>query len=424
MIGFDRYIRNNIIRPPLISVRPEKSMKICVVIPCYAEPGLFCTLNSLAACTPAKSSTEVIVVLNSPENSSVEALATNRKTLSEFLTWRNQNSINGIKFHIVHIPNIEEKYAGAGRARKIGMDEAVRRFSSLNDENGIIVSLDADCLVRNNYLTEIENHFQNNPEHNFCTISFAHQTRHHDINERLKEGIILYELYMRYYKHALKYCGFPHAIYSLGSCFAVKASSYVKQGGMNSRKAGEDFYFLQKMTTLTGHYGHLSTTTVFPASRISERVPFGTGPALKKWMDGNSEMDSTYQFRAFEELKPFLENVKEYYRWNKSEMKNFTENFHPSLRDFIKQSKATENILRIRDNCSGPDIFKRRFFHQINAFWVLKYLNYSHIKYFKKGKLKKESINLLQKINYDVKDNDNLTNLLYIFRQMDNTIDI
>ena len=61
-------------------------------------------------------------------------------------------------------------------ARKKGMDEAVRRFNFFEKPDGIIVSLDADTLVPQNYLLEIERYFNNNPQKIGATIAFEHQT--------------------------------------------------------------------------------------------------------------------------------------------------------------------------------------------------------------------------------------------------------
>ena len=44
------------------------------------------------------------------------------------------------------------------------------------------------------------------------------------------------------------FVGYPDSIYTIGSAFAVRAEAYMKQGGMNRRQAGEDFYFLYKLT--------------------------------------------------------------------------------------------------------------------------------------------------------------------------------
>ena len=61
------------------------------------------------------------------------------------------------------------------------------------------------------------------------------------------KAVWLYELHLRYYKQALQFTGFPYYYHTIGSAFAVNAEVYCKQGGMNRQKAGEDFYFLQKI---------------------------------------------------------------------------------------------------------------------------------------------------------------------------------
>ena len=100
-----------------------------------------------------------------------------------------------------------------------------------------------------------------------------------DPKQRL--GIQLYEDYLHYYKKALDYAGFPDSIYTIGSAFAVRADAYVKQGGMNRRQAGEDFYFLNKLTKL-GKITEINDAYVYPSARVSDRVPFGTGAAMNK----------------------------------------------------------------------------------------------------------------------------------------------
>ena len=60
---------------------------------------------------------------------------------------------------------------------------------------------------------------------------------------------------------------------------AVRPEAYMKQGGMNRRKAGEDFYFLNKIMSLGG-FGECAETTIYPSPRTSKRVPFGTGQAV------------------------------------------------------------------------------------------------------------------------------------------------
>ena len=50
--------------------------------------------------------------------------------------------------------DLAHKHAGVGWGRKIGMDLALKRFLHLN-KNGLIVGLDADTIVEENYLNSI-----------------------------------------------------------------------------------------------------------------------------------------------------------------------------------------------------------------------------------------------------------------------------
>jgi hypothetical protein len=223
---------------------------------------------------------------------------------------------------------------------------------------------------------------------------------------------------MRYYKNAMRWCGYPHAIHTVGSSFALKASAYIKQGGMNRRKAGEDFYFLHKLVLL-GHYGNISATTVFPAARQSDRVPFGTGAAIKKWAEGNSELIFTYSLEAFSQLKPLFSNPSQFWKMNQIEIADFIGNLHPMLQSFCEDSRINDEIFELRGNCSDAIVFERRFFHLLNAFWILKYLNFTHETFYVRGDLQTEAIILLQNIGIQTENNLPLEDLLEIYRNLD-----
>jgi len=64
------------------------------------------------------------------------------------------------------------------------MDEAAWRFTTINKPDGIIVCLDADCTVERNYLTAVENHFQQNPKTYGCLIYFEHPLEGDDYDEK------------------------------------------------------------------------------------------------------------------------------------------------------------------------------------------------------------------------------------------------
>jgi hypothetical protein len=71
---------------------------------------------------------------------------------------------------------------------------------------------------------------------------------------------------------------------------------------MTAKKSGEDFYLLQKLVK-AGRIIHHNTEMVYPATRYSDRVFFGTGPALIKGSGGNWESYPVYDHRLFDQVE-------------------------------------------------------------------------------------------------------------------------
>jgi len=401
---------------------PIKRSSIFVVIPCYNEPDIITTLNSLADCYPPKAEVSVLIVINDPDDAPDEIIAQNNATSACILQWQSQHHQLFFDVQRILAHALPKKWAGVGWARKIGMDEAVRQIIKNSFQDGIIVSFDADSTVLPNYLQAIESAFEENPTFNFFTIHFEHPYNDQELNESFREGIIRYELHMRYYRNAMQWSGYPHAIHTVGSSFALKASSYAKQGGMNRRKAGEDFYFLHKMVLL-GEYGNINTTTVFPATRQSDRVPFGTGAAMKKWIEGSSELNFTHSLEAFGNLKPLFSTDFLQWEMEPSEIENTIKNLHPSLQSFCKNTQTIDKLIELQKNCSNSKVFRKRVFHLLDAFWILKYLNYAHETIYNRGDLLSEATMLLQHIGIQTKFNSSIENILEIFRELDARVD-
>jgi len=393
-----------------------------VVIPCFNEPDITTTLNSLSNCTPPGDKVSVLIVINSAEGAPEEAVSQNSSTSNCIELWQSQHQQLFFDVQRILAPSLPQKWAGVGWARKIGMDEAVRQLVKNDLPDGIIVSFDADSTVLPNYLHTIESAFNGHPTFNFFTIHFEHPYNDPGLSNSFREGIVRYELHMRYYRNALQWCGYPHAIHTVGSSFALKASAYAKQGGMNRRKAGEDFYFLHKLVLL-GDYGNISATTVFPAVRPSDRVPFGTGAAMKKWIEGGTELNFTYSIAAFSNLKPLFSNITLYWQMEPSEIENTIGNLHLSLQSFLKNTQTIDKLLELRKNCSTVNVFGKRVFHLLDAFWILKYLNFAHETFYNREDLLTEATMLLQHIGIQTKISSSAEDLLEIFRNLDTGVE-
>ncbi len=367
----DRYALPNI----QIEEKPAPNLGLIVVIPAFKEPDILTTLHSLLSCNLPGVPVEIIVVLNYPENSSEDVITKTEEDYLTLKTWSQKHSTDAISFHILLSKNLPIKQAGPGLARKIGMDEAIRRFADISKPNGIIVGLDADCEVEPNYLTSIYRHWQTHPDCNGISIRFEHPLEG-TLSTEVYEGIINYELHLRYYINAQLYCNFPYAYHTVGSSFAVTAQAYAKQGGMNKRKAGEDFYFIQKIVPL-GNYFNLNDTIVKPSPRSSDRVPFGTGRSIQEYLSTNSGSYFTYNFQSFIDLKKFLDISEGFYQWNEEDTEKKLRELPQSILSFLDQQDFIQHLRLIKSNTSSSATFRKAFYRWFNAFTLMKYVHYA-----------------------------------------------
>ena len=302
------YLKKNSFRSQLIERKATVDLGLIVVIPAHDESELITSVKSLLVCDQSKAGVEIIVVFNASEVDSKEIVLRNEKAKIQLLSWFRKFRNESVPLHIIEENSLPKRHAGVGLARKIGMDEAARRFASIGNNEGVIVCYDADSQCEKNYLLEIEQHFKTNKKSGACSIHFEHPICGSEFSEEVYRGIYNYELHLRYFKNGLAYANLPFAFHTIGSSMAVRANAYCAQGGMNRRKAGEDFYFLQKFIDV-GALTELKTTRVIPSPRQSHRVPFGTGRAIQEMIEGEREIEKSYAFECFETLKKCLENL-------------------------------------------------------------------------------------------------------------------
>lgn len=378
------YFRKQNDYQPLIDGQIAPDTQMFVMIPCFREPEIIKTLDSLAQCDKPPGTIEILTVINEPEFCDKSITAFNNQTYFELQNWIQKQTNNRLRFFTSSVLKLPQKWAGVGMARKRGMDEGLWRFNQLNKKNGIIVSLDADTLVDKNYLNAIYQHFHENPTHMGATIAFSHQLE--GLSGKQREGILLYEKYLKYYKLALTYARYPNALFTIGSAFTVTAEAYLKRGGMTRRKAGEDFYFLQTLTQV-GQVGEINNTEVHPSSRVSDRVPFGTGPAMNNWMENTADLRYTYNLQAFIDLKKFFDIHKKLYKISFAEYQILLKNLPVPVTSFLEADNFFVGLENLNSNCSNEEIFSQRFFQIFNAFKILKFINFSHGNYYQRNLL-------------------------------------
>ncbi|MEO5378091.1 MAG: glycosyltransferase family 2 protein [Magnetococcus sp. DMHC-6] len=367
---FLHYIQNRLLYPATITAPPCADLDLIVVIPSRNEPHLCATLTSLQNASRS-APVEVIVVINGAQEDPPELRQRNHFYAQEAEAWAKANPSADFFCHILYFPDLPSRHAGVGLARKIGMDEALIRFHRLQNPQGVIVCLDADCTVAPNYFDTLQHHFRHNPDTPGCAIYFEHPFANLT-EERHRQAIVLYELYLRYWRAGLHFCGFPYPFHTIGSSMAVRANAYSRQGGMNQRKAGEDFYFLQKILPL-GQFTEVNTTTVYPSPRVSWRVPFGTGRAVKDWLEEGRPDRLVANPQGWLDLFFLFSSIEQLY----SERDDFPP-LSPALEKFLGSVQWSAALNEIRQNSASPATFRARFFQWFNAFRIRKFFNTPH----------------------------------------------
>lgn len=391
------YLQRYGFQAPIIEALPNKKLNLIVVIPCFNETHLIDSLEDLYKAQLPNNAVEVIVIINASELADKDVKAQNEATHSAVEAWVVQHQKANFCVHTIFQNELPKKHAGVGLARKIGMDEAVYRFDLLQ-RDGIIVCFDADSKCDPNYFVAIENHFEQHPKTPGCSLYFEHPLAGDDYPSEVYEGIIHYELHLRYYNLALKFCGLPYAFHTVGSSMAVRSSAYQKQGGMNKKKAGEDFYFLHKIIEL-GHFTELKTTRVIPSPRISDRVPFGTGKAIGDWVAKNEKEYYTYSFESFLLIQGFVQSVPRLYTEDLHAIDFLLDNPHKTLLlNYLNQQNFTIALSEIRSNSKTKEAFVKRFYKWFNAFQVLKLVHYLRDNGLNNGKIELEVLHLLERI--------------------------
>ncbi|MFN4121724.1 MAG: glycosyltransferase [Flavobacteriales bacterium] len=341
-----------------------QSLSFCIVIPSFNEPTLEDLLRSLAQIHQPECDFAVIVVLNHALNTTetVKNHHTNQQLKLEKL--KSSLPYELIVLNAYDIPDVK---AGVGYARKLGMDYAAYQLIKQNQPKGLIVCLDADCQVSDNYLISLADVALQSP--NSVSMALAHPFE--TLSEKHRSGIVHYELFLRYYLLALKFTGFPYCAYTIGSAMGVSAQLYVKSGGMNQRKAGEDFYFMNKLLP-HGRHIFISDTQVFPSPRISERVPFGTGRSMKMWLEQNKDPGQTYSVWCFQQIKHVIDCFAE----NAYLPKQFPKApLVPILRNYLIKRGAETIIEQLKTQAKDVSARKKRFFQWFDAFLIMKCLN-------------------------------------------------
>ncbi len=262
------------------------------------------------------------------------------------------------------------KDGGVGLARKIGHDLLLPHLDFAATDP-LLVSLDADTLVEPGYANAIQSHFAA-AKAGGAVIPFAHRHGGDELEERAIER---YELFLRCYVAGLAHAGSPYAFHTVGSAMACRASAYLRTGGMNRRRAGEDFYFLQGLAKTAG-VARVAGTTVHPSPRRSERVPFGTGRAMNALLDREEKAILFYRPECYELLREWLTAAADGCRQHDQALPQRAASISPHLATFLDTQGFGSAWERLITQNRTPERLAKAFHDWFDAFRTMKFFHY------------------------------------------------
>ncbi len=280
------------------------------------------------------------------------------------------NTLNQSNIHIIDKSSRgngwKGKNFGVGWARKTAMDYS----TSLASDNDIIVSIDADTRINKGYFQSIINTFDKHHNSIAISVPYFHKLTE---NNLLNRCLLRYEIYMRYYSINLWRTNIPYHFTALGSAICLKVLTYKKIGGITPKKSGEDFYFIQKLVK-TGEVLNWNPEKVYPETRFSNRVFFGTGPALIKGSKGDWKSYPIYHFSLFDKVY----NLYEIFN------KIFTDNIYDNDLKLLKEFSIDKSWwMSLKKNFRTETHFIKACYGKFDALRILQFLKSNHSKIVK-----------------------------------------
>lgn len=370
-----RHIEPDLPEPPAGAPHWQRAL----VIPAYREPPSL--LRDLGRLPPGAGKLLVILVLNRPDSDpdtgANTALRNALKTLDGGGAARPVNHCTDLYLYDMEATGkLTPASQGVGLARKTGCDVALKWIHEGAISGDWIGSTDADALLPADYWGKL----QGLPTATSAAVFPFHHVPGPDAS--CNEATMLYELRLHHYVLGLEFADSPYAYHTLGSCLAVRAESYARVRGFPKRAGGEDFYLLSKLAK-TGPIARLAGPCIHLQSRYSERVPFGTGPAVAAISRESSPqaMPLFYHPGCFLALRAVLQSIPS--AWQARNPDSWEQQLKavlpPQLARAAIATLAALGIEKALQHCrshgKSPEQFQRQFHQWFDAFRTLKFIH-------------------------------------------------
>jgi hypothetical protein len=179
-------------------------------------------------------------------------------------------------------------------------------------------------------------------------------------------------LYLRYVVEGLGLARYPGALHTVGSAMAVRVDGYQAQGGMNRRQAGEDFYFLNKFLRI-GRIRQAQGGLVRPAPRVSDRVPFGTGAAMGRWLAGDDPpQQRVWAPETFTAVETIIDVIPRLAQADAAGIGAWCAAQPSPLRGWLERVRFAARVAEMQRHSASPAGLRSRFLQWFDRFQVMK----------------------------------------------------
>lgn len=300
---------------------------------------------------------------------------------------------------------------GVGHARKIGADLAAYLIHQRRVRSPWIHCTDADVRLPQRYFTcsaalsdscaqdtaALVYPFRHGNAADKIAVKKGDDEIPNIHRHKIMQATRLYEYSLRYYVAGLSFACSPYAFHTIGSTIAVNAAHYAKVRGFPRRRAGEDFYLLNKLAKVGSVMQLRAETDCEPidiVARLSDRVPFGTGAAVGRIMELTNPAREflLYHPSVFGLLRVWLDSLPAFWKSRSSDLGAIlsqapaadqpdTVSNHPpmnlqALIDGLEESGAAQALQHAFRQSSDATQFKRQMHTWFDAFRTLKLIHY------------------------------------------------
>jgi hypothetical protein len=357
----------------------------CLTIPAYNESDHFIKslINNLD--NQIWSNTLIIVVINQPDtdNNIIQNQALWSTLIGLNFKSSNNDSANEHYITLNHSKSCSSiialdffsenrklaKKKGVGLARKIGCDLACHFVYQKILVTDWLHTSDADTQLPNNYFEQTAS--ITSIRTSAAVYDFAHTGEDNIVTQSTQ----LYEKSLHYYVEGLRFAHSIYAYHTLGSCIAINARSYILVRGFTKRAGGEDFYCLNKLAKI-GDIKQLHGDNLIINARNSDRVPFGTGPAVEKILKNSDSISTllTYNPIVFYLLKNLLVSFESLFN-HKDNPYNWLERQPKEIKSALQEIHIDILFNHIKSQIKDKKSCIRHTHQWFDAFKTLKFIH-------------------------------------------------